>query len=191
MYIDRAADRRETTATKVMSNEQENQLQGLIIRTYGPADQKDVVRLYHDGLLAGQITPNDTGLDIENIENAYLSELSSHFWTAHVGERMVGMIGVVRDEEHVAEIRRLRVDKEWQKTSLASQLIETALAHCRQHGYLKVVLDTRFERQEAVELFERFGFQHTRTRAMHEKELLEFYLDIYRHADQEKNPPRK
>ena len=41
-------------------------------------------------------------------------------------------------------------------------------------------LDTRFDTDEAVDLFDKVGFQHTRTKALQEKELLEFYLDLYR-----------
>mgnify|MGYP002624410219 FL=1 len=52
--------------------------------------------------------------------------------------------------------------------------------HCTHHGYLKVVFDTRFDTDAAVDMFDRFGFQHTRTKAVQGKDLLEFYLDLYR-----------
>jgi len=97
------------------------------------------------------------------------------------------MIGVANEGEHIAEIRRLRVDKDWQHTPIAERLIETALAHCREHGYLKVVFDTRFERTAAVDYFDRFVFQHTRTKSVKDKELLEFYLDLYRQTEDEQN----
>ena len=79
-----------------------------------------------------------------------------------------------------AEIRRLRVDPQFHHSDVAARLLETALAHCKHHGYLKVIFDTRFERHEAVGMFDRFGFQHTRSKASHGKELLESYLDLYR-----------
>lgn len=152
----------------------------LQVRSYEPRDQQAVSRLYTDGLLAGQIAPNDTGADIENIRDAYFANPTSHFWVAEIDGKVVGMIGVSREQQHTAEIRRLRVEKQWQQSPIAARLIETALAHCKRHGYLKVVLDTRFERDAAMDLFDRFGFQHTRTKAMHGKDLLEFYLDLYR-----------
>ena len=155
----------------------------VVIRTYRLEDQPRVADLYTHGLLVGQILPNDTGVDIDDIPHAYLADRASHFWVADVRDQIVGMIGVARDSEHVAEIRRLRVDKAWQGGPIASRLIETALKHCRQHGYLKVVLDTRFERSTAVGLFERFGFQHTGSRTASANEPLEFYLDLYRQRD--------
>jgi len=136
--------------------------------------------LYTDGLLAGQIAPNDTGADIENIHEAYFQHDESHFWVAEVDGQIVGMIGVARDQEHTAEIRRLRVDPQFQQSTIGAKLIETALFHCNFHGYLKVVLDTRFDPDAVLDLFDRFGFQHTRTKNTGSKDQLEFYLDLYR-----------
>ena len=152
----------------------------LLVRTYRPEDQPMVARLYTEGLLAGQLAPNDTGADIENIRDGYFTDPMNHFWVAELSGKPVGMIGVSRDEGQVAEIRRLRVEKELQHTPIAAKLVEMALAHCKHHGYLKVVLDTRLEVGTAQELFEKVGFHHTRTKNVHGKELLEFYLDLYR-----------
>ena len=155
-------------------------IKDLVIRSYAASDQAAVSHLYAHGMLAGQIAPNDTGADIENVEDAYQSDPRNHFWVAEAAGRVLGMIGVAADREHTAEIRRLRVEKDFQDSAIAGRLVETALAHCQQHGYVKVVLDTRFEHDAAVDLFDRFGFQHARTKPVHGKELLEFYLDLYR-----------
>ena len=164
---------------------QDEKLNNLAIRRYEPVDQLDVSRLYVEGLLAGQITPNDTGADIENITEAYFSNEASYFWVAEVEGVVQGMIGVARDQDHIAEIRRLRIARDYQHTALAARLVETALTHCQKHGYLKIVLDTRFDPDTVLNLFDRFGFQHTRTKPIAGKELLEFYLDLYRQPKQE------
>ena len=157
----------------------------LLVRSFLEPDQEAVSRLYAEGLLVGQIAPNDTGADVENIQEAYLQEESSHFWVAELDGHVLGMIGVARDHDHHAEIRRLRVDPDWQHTVIGARLVETALAHCSHHGYLKVVLDTRFDTDAAMSLFDRFAFQHTRTRSLHGKDQLEFYLDLYRQPSRE------
>jgi N-acetylglutamate synthase-like GNAT family acetyltransferase len=162
----------------------DNTLAGLKIRTFRPDDQKAVYHLYDQGLLAGQIAPNDSGADIDNMREAYFDNERHHFWVAELGGKVVAMIGVASDEPHTAEVRRLRVEPAYQKTAIASTLLETAINHCKHHGYLKVRLDTRFGRDAAVGLFDHVGFQHTRTKSMHGKDLLEFYLDLYR---QDKN----
>ncbi len=163
-----------TDATGEISAEQ------IVIRTVEPCDQAAVSRLYHDGLLSGQISENDTGADIENIDEAYLRSERNDFWIAEYQGQVVGMVGVAEDEPDVAEIRRLRVEPSLQQRGIGMRLMETAIGFCRHHGYLKVRLDTRLERGRATELFDRFAFQHHRTRDVPGKELLEFYLDLYR-----------
>ncbi len=150
------------------------------IRTYEREDQPQVSRLYTEGLLEGGIPPNDTGADIENISEGYFNEERAHFWVAEGDGELAGMIGVAPEGNHVAEIRRLRVLPKYWGKGIRVKLLETAITFCRHHGYLKVVLDTRFERGGALELFERFAFQHTRSREVPGKETLEFYLDLYR-----------
>lgn len=164
-----------------MSSQQtETAIERLTVRSYHAADQRSIARLYTTGLLAGQLAPNDTGADIENMVEAYFTDPANHFWVAEVDHQIVGMIGVARDEGHTAEIRRLRVAPKFHQSDVAPKLLETAIAHCKHHGYLKVVFDTRFERDEAKGMFERFGFQHIRSKALQGKEQLEFYLDLYR-----------
>lgn len=154
----------------------------LLVRTFQGPDQSAVLRLFEHGLLAGQIDPYDTAVDLDAIAEEYLNQHGNHFWVAQVEADVVGMIGVARDEQ-TAEIRRLRVDADWQDTAIPAQLLETALSHCKHHGFLKIRLDTRFDPDAALGLFERFGFQHTRTKERHGKELLEFYLDLYRREE--------
>ena len=160
-------------------------IDGLTVRPFQADDRSAVARLYTEGLLTGQLAANDTGADIDNIDQAYFDDPRHHFWIAEVQGQVVGMIGVGSDERDTAEIRRLRVDPAYQDTPIARALLQTAVAHCRHHGYLKVVLDTRFEPEAAVSLFDHVGFQHHRTKTMHGKELLEFFLDLYRRPERE------
>lgn len=158
-------------------------LDAVAVRSYLETDHAQVTHLYDQGLLAGQIAPNDSGADLDYIREAYFDNDRHHFWVAEVKGQCVGMIGVASDEDHTAEIRRLRVAKELQGTGIAAMLLETAISHCKHHSYLKIRLDTRFEKDEAVGLFDRVGFQHTRTRPTPGKETLEFYLDLYRSTE--------
>jgi N-acetylglutamate synthase-like GNAT family acetyltransferase len=160
----------------------------LNVRTYSEGDGPSVSRLYDQGLLEGQLAANDTGADIDNIQSAYFDNPRHHFWVAEYDGKIIGMIGVGSDEDHTAEIRRLRVEPSLQTSPIAARLVEVALAHCKHHNYLKIRLDTRFEKTEAVDLFDRIGFQHTRTREVQGKEMLEFYLDLYRdHTDEDES----
>jgi len=171
--------------TEKPSTKPQSATHAIVVRSYRPDDQPMVSQLYTEGLLAGQIAPNDTGADIENMAEAYFNSPTSHFWIAENDGQVLGMIGVAGEENQTAEIRRLRVRKDHQNSATASKLVETAVAHCKKHGYLKVILDTRFEKEAAMDLFDRFGFQHNRTKNLHGKDLFEFYLDLYRQTKDE------
>ncbi|MEO0587471.1 MAG: GNAT family N-acetyltransferase [Planctomycetota bacterium] len=158
----------------------------LQIRTYRPDDQATVLRLYEEGLLAGQVRANDTGADLDHVEAAYFDSERHHFWIAELEGKVAGMIGVNADEEHTAEVRRLRVEPGFvNPIEIAERLLWTAIDHCKRHGFLKVRLDTSFEKHAAVGLFDSVGFQHTRTKTVQGKELLEFYVDLYRDPQQD------
>ena len=168
-----------------------------IVRSFRHADLPACTRLYVEGLIGGKIAENDTGLDIDDIESAYLSQPGSHFWvaqtTADVSEygvqEVVGMIGVQQHEESVGEIRRLRVRQDFRRRGIGSALVETALTFCQERGYLKIALDTFMEREPAVRLFEKFHFRHSRTRNVQGKDVMHFYLDLYqRDGRATKNP---
>ena len=156
------------------------------IRSFRPIDLPACRTLYVEGLLGGKLAENDTGLDIDDIEAAYMSTPGNHFWVAEMlvpadgaqGE-IVGMIGVQHHEESAAEIRRLRVARHARRRGVGTKLMETALRWCQEHNYLKVTLDTFIEREPALKLFEKFRFRHSRTREVNGKELMYFYLDIY------------
>lgn len=152
----------------------------VIIRSYRASDRAACQQLYTEGLLGGQLAENDTGLDIDDIETAYLSQKASHFWVAEAANgEVVGMIGVQQHEPGVAEIRRLRVDAAHRRRGIGAALLTRALEFCRDHGMLKVMLDTFIEREPALRLFEKFHFRHERTRESNGKQMLLFYLDLY------------
>lgn len=152
----------------------------ITIRSFTPADQAACNQLYSEGILGGYtIAENDTGLDIDDIQSAYMTG-GNHFWVATNSRgEVVGMIGVQQHDEGVGEIRRLRVRGDYQRRGIGSRLVETAVEFCRDHNYLKVTLDTFIDREPALKLFEKFRFRHSKSREFNGRELLYFYLDIY------------
>jgi len=150
------------------------------IRSYRPKDQAACRKLYVEGLVGGAIADNDTGLDIADIENAYMKTPGNHLWVAEndAGD-VVGMLGVQRSEPGTAEIRRLRVLREHRRRGIGSALLEEALRFCQRRSYLKITLDTWIDREPAIKLFEKFGFKHSRTKNVAGRDVLYFYLDLY------------
>lgn len=160
------------------------------IRSFRPKDAAVCKKLYHEAVLGGHLAKNDTALDIDDIQKAYLDAPGGHFWVAE-NERgeVVGMIGVQQMESGEGEIRRLRVRQDHRRRGIGSALLEAAIRHCRDMAHLKVKLDTFIERDPAIKLFEKFRFKLTRTRDVGGKTLLYFYLDLY--SSDRKPPPAK
>lgn len=150
------------------------------IRSFHREDQVACKKLYLEGLVGGKISDNDTGVDIDDIWACYMELPGNHFWVAvnAMGE-LVGTVGVHHYEDGMGEIRRLRVRRDSQRRGIGSKLMETALAYCQEHGYLKITLDTYMDREPAIKLFEKFRFRHSRSRTVGAKELMYFYLDLY------------
>ncbi len=150
------------------------------IRSFKCDDLATCSKLYREGLIGGRIAENDTALDIDDIESAYMSSPESHFWVAVSDDGEVwGMIGVQGHEQGVGEIRRLRVAQEHRRRGIGTALMEQALKFCHDRGYIKIALDTFMEREPAIKLFEKFHFRHSRTRKVNGKEVQHFYLDLY------------
>lgn len=153
----------------------------ITIESYQAHHDADCKTLYLEGLIGGKIAENDTGLDIDDIPSAYMKSPDNHFWVALNNQgHVVGMIGVQKgDDEDIGEIRRLRVRQDCRRRGIGSALMEKALQFCKERQFLKITLDTFMEREPAIKLFEKFHFNHTRTRKVGNKELLYFYLDLY------------
>jgi ribosomal protein S18 acetylase RimI-like enzyme len=151
-----------------------------IVRPFEPRDAAACRRLYQEGLIGGRLAENDTGIDIDHIETAYMNPPGSHFFVAETdaGE-IVGMIGVQQHVPEEGEIRRLRVRTDYRRRGIGSALLERAIHFCKEQQHLKVKLDTFIDREPALRLFEKFGFKHSRTRDVSGKSLLYFYLDLY------------
>jgi ribosomal protein S18 acetylase RimI-like enzyme len=149
------------------------------IRSFQPNDQSACNRLYHEGLIGGALSENDTCADLDDIHTVYMRP-GNHFWVAEGSDgQVVGMIGVQHHEEGSGEIRRLRVALDLRRRGIGSALVEAAVRFCEERNYLKVTLDTFMEREPAVKLFEKFRFRHFRTRNVAGKDLMYFLLDLY------------
>ena len=153
---------------------------GWSIRQFRPADLPSCRKLYIEGLLGGKLAENDTGLDIDDIESAYMHADGNSFWVAQMSTgEIVGMIGVQHHDQGLGQVRRLRVAATHRRRGIGKALLETAVKFCRENQYLKVALDTFIERSGAVEMFQKLGFTPGDTRVAAGKELMYFYLDLY------------
>ncbi len=161
----------------------------ITVRSFAPDDLAACRKLYVDGLIGGKIADNDTGLDIDDIQAAYMLP-GSHFFVAEdENKEIVGMVGVLHGDDESAEIRRLRVRQDVRGHGVGTRLLEEALRFCQDRSYLKVSLDTFMEHDPAVRLFEKYHFRLERSKKLPDKELLFFYLDLYSTERSPQNKP--
>jgi len=164
--------------------------EGLLVRSFRPLDRPDVLRLYHDGLLAGCVDPKDRAADLDDIEGAYFRRPQNHFWIAEANGVVIGTVAVSEDDAGITHLRRLRVASAWQKNSgVAVELIKAAIHHARSHGCLKLVFHTSLDGEQAVKLLDRLGFQFSRTRDIGGRHLIEFYDNLYATTDVQNSGP--
>ena len=141
---------------------------GLCLRTYHVRDRSDVHRLYHEGLLAGIPDP--------------LKRSQDHFWVAEANGEVIGTIAILKDDNQIGHVRRLRVDpfwKLWRGGEIARVLIQEATDHAREHDCLKLVLHAPVNDDQAIAFLHQLGFEYSRARELRGRHLLEFYLNIY------------
>jgi GNAT superfamily N-acetyltransferase len=163
----------------------------LRIRTYQASDLQAAQRLYHEGRLLDRgyrsFAADDTS-DLQRIEEVYLNRPQSHFWVAESQGVVIGTIAVIKDSAEIARVRRLRVDPAFRDSAVPARLLQTAVAFCRTHGYLKVVLDTHMEPRQALNILDGDGLLHGRSRRIEGKCILEFYIDLYHRRISDERP---
>lgn len=95
--------------------------------------------------------------DIENIGASY-GNLGEAFFVALDGDNVVGTVGVKREDERTAFIRRIFVDPAERGKKIGSQLMDRAIDFCREVGYQEIVFKTTSRMQDALRLCMHKGF---------------------------------
>jgi hypothetical protein len=106
-------------------------------------------------------------------------------WVTTLGDRTVGMLGVVQLARQVATINRFRVDIEWQHTPVVARLLRQVYDYCWEHDCLKAIVEVGAMPGWMFQIMARSGFLFSRRRQSAEKEQWEFYLDLYRRPYEE------
>lgn len=73
----------------------------------------------------------------------------------------VGCIGFRKLDDARCEMKRLYVRKEYRGQGIARTLVERILKDAQEAGYREMYLDTLPQLQDALRLYERFGFEIT------------------------------
>ncbi len=111
--------------------------------------------------------------DLDELNNSY-GNLGEAFFVAEEGKRIIGTVGVKRENERVALLRRIFVDPEYRKKKIGLRLLNRAVEFCEEVGYRELVFRTTSRMVGAIELVQRQGFQPRAKVPMGQIELLKF-----------------
>lgn len=128
--------------------------------------------------------------DLDSIFKTYFS--GGCFWVAESSPgQIIGTAAIRRVSSDEAELKRLRVRKDYRRKGIGTRLLDLCISFCVREGYAKLVLDTASVFQEAISLYQSKGFIPDGTRkvdiekaiafperAKWDASLLLFHLDL-------------
>jgi GNAT superfamily N-acetyltransferase len=139
-----------------------------MIRTYIESDRDAVITLFRQ--FVSELTPPERQEhfaeyveraireELGRIDEFYLGRSGQGFWVADIGG-VVGMVGVERQSEEAAELRRMAVETSHRRRGIGRTLLAHAEAFCRTQGYGVIRLDTSELQQAAMRLYEASGYR--------------------------------
>ena len=152
-----------------------------LVRPATAEDETAILELLDEDPPAPSQAAGDSIEDLLRFQECYLAEGDDGgFWVAELDGTLIGTVGVRVTDPHSAEIRRLRVRAPFRRRGIGARLLQQAVDHCQERGLLKISLDVLVDRKPAIELFEKKGFRLNRERAIDDRILLDFYIDLYR-----------
>ena len=149
------------------------------IRRFETQDGKAVKELIHQ-VMDGEFQEEKSAFsfdDLERIEESY-GQLGEAFFVAEEGKKIVGTIGVKREDDRKALLRRMFVSPEHRKRKIGLELLNRAIEFCEEVGYSELVLKTTSRMADAIELVQKRGFQSRAKVPMGQVELMKFSLSL-------------
>lgn len=129
------------------------------IRRHKSGEQKAILSLINEIMskeYGDDLAAYPTG-DIENLEVSY-GNLGEAFFVAIEGKKIVGTVGIKKEDDRVALLRRLFVSSEYRGRKIGKQLVEYALRFCREVGYSELIFKTTSRMVGAIDLCQKCGF---------------------------------
>lgn len=133
-----------------------------LLRTFKPADQDDVKELIL-GILAKEYPFDKSAYsdsDLLHIGQTYGGDKNT-FFVVEEGGKVIGTAGVKEDSKDEALIRRLFVNSSHRGHGYGSELLEKAIAFCREKGYKKIYFRCTDRMASAMKLCLKKGFRET------------------------------
>ncbi|EWM52564.1 GNAT family N-acetyltransferase [Ruminococcus flavefaciens] len=77
------------------------------------------------------------------------------------GENIIGTVAVKKLDSNNCELKCLYLYEEYQGRKLGYRLLNEAVEYAKKNGYRRILLDSMSRYQNALKLYEKFGFVNT------------------------------
>ena len=115
--------------------------------------------------------------DLENILATYGGPRDT-FFVIEQENAVIGTAGIKEDSKETALLRRVFVNPAERRKGYASQLLEKAIAFCREKGYKEVAFRATSKMVEAINLCKKAGFREAEKLDVGGFFIHKFVLDI-------------
>jgi GNAT superfamily N-acetyltransferase len=147
----------------------------LRLRRYTDADAAAVWDLHHNSLnlVDAHGGNGDWDEDLQNVREIYL-EAGGEFLVGEANGKLVAMGALLRAGPTTGEIKRMRVDLNYQRQGFGRRILQALEERARELGYRRLRLDTTTGQTAARALYEESGFTQIGTGRMGRVELIIF-----------------
>ncbi|MEN6495387.1 MAG: GNAT family N-acetyltransferase [Thermoguttaceae bacterium] len=112
-------------------------------------------------------------------------------WAVTIDNRVVGVVSILHEGQHVARINTFRIHPDWQHTAALTKLVDRVHQYCWNQGYLKVTLEEGAAPAMVRKMLEHRGFHLVRCQNVVGKPRLDYYIDLYFSPHHEDPQPNK
>ena len=129
------------------------------IRKFQKQDAQEVKRLI-EGIMHAEFADVLGAFPANDLENLsdYYGKAGEAFFVALSGSKIVGSIGVKKEDDRAALIRRIFVFPDFRGRQIGRHLLEKAISFCKEVGYQEVIFKSTSKMKDAIKLFEDNGF---------------------------------
>lgn len=99
--------------------------------------------------------------DLDDIENVYVQ--NGEFLVGVMDNEIIAMGGLQKKSADTAEIRRMRVNPEFQRKGIGQMLLHELEKRARALGFKEIVLDTGEKQLAARNFYEKNGYKKIKT----------------------------
>lgn len=134
------------------------------IRRFAPADSQWLVARHQDLYALEEGFDSSFGPVMAAVVQRYCEShdpASECGWVACAGQRRIGSIFCIREDEKTARLRLFLLTPEARGKGLGKKLLRDCMQFARHAGYRDMVLKTHEKREKSGSLYAAFGFRQT------------------------------